>query len=100
MLSGPDVRRHVDIYRLTLDDLRNDALAIKPRVYQIRWPVGIDLPLEIRRTLSEPVQAVATNGNGACAIHAVFGRPSVRAELFAPNARRLVATLMRRYLCL
>ena len=42
---------------------------------------------------SELVGAV-TNGNGACGLHAIFGEPSTRGELYKEGARRLAATLL------
>ena len=38
--------------------------------------------------------SVITNGDGACGVHAVFGKPSERGELFKECSRQVAATLL------
>ena len=47
------------------------------------------------RSMDGSTQAVDTEGQHcACAVHAVFGAPSTRGKLLAPNARQLALSLL------
>ena len=50
-------------------------------------PEPCELPWSVREPWSGPYQGLNTCANGACAVHAVFGRPSALQELFRPQAR-------------
>ena len=84
-----------DQYEFTLADVRGDAFFVKPRSLAIHWSADDAVPEEIRQSVSDTHHAVATNGNGACAIHSVFGRPSKARELFCPGARELATHFLR-----
>ena len=84
-----------DQYEFTLADVRGDAFFVKPRSLAIHWSADDAVPEEIRQSVSDTHHAVATNGNGACAIHSVFGRPSTARELFCPGARELATHFLR-----
>ena len=85
-----------DVYTLCLEDFQQNKLNISAEHLRIVWSPEDDVPEPIKNALREAMRALQTNGNGACSIHAVFGRPSVQRELFASNARQLAASLMSR----
>ena len=56
-------------------------------MYRITWLGEGDVPDDVRAALPSHWRSFQTNGNGACALHAVFGKPNSNKELFAPSAR-------------
>ena len=82
-------------YEFRFGDFRNDTFEIKPRQLTIRWVASDAVPELIRQSTVQPYQAVETNGDGACAIHSVFGRPGPNKELFASGARDLAVHFLR-----
>ena len=82
-------------YEFSLDDFRNNALIVKPQKLAIQWSDDDAVPYEIRNILSVLHQAVETNSDGACALHAVFGQPSGARELFYSGARDLALQCLR-----
>ena len=55
-----------------------------------------EVPQTVRYGMPQYVHAVATNGDGACSLHAVFGQPDAHGVLFAAEARKLAQMYMRR----
>ena len=53
------------------------------------------VPQTVRYGMPQYVRAVATSGDGACSLHAVFGQPDARGVMFAPEARKLAQMYMR-----
>ena len=82
-------------YEFALDDFRSAAVKVKAQQLTIQWADEDAVPNDIRDSLPMLQQAVETNGNGACAIHSVFGRPSAARELFYPDARELAIQCLR-----
>ena len=85
-----------DVYALCLEDLQQNKLNISAEHLQIVWSPEDDVPEPIKNALRDAMRPLQTNGNGACSVHAGFGRPSVHRELFASNALQLAASLMSR----
>ena len=50
------------------------------------------VPEPLRRFLEKRFTSAKTNGNGACSIHALLGRPH-NAELYCKHARELISAL-------
>ena len=68
---------------------------LKPEDYVITFEGGdITVPQNVR-DVAGAAKAVDTEGRHcACAVHAVFGKPSSTGKLAAPNARELARDLM------
>ena len=79
----------VECHEFTVTDFRDNTLQVKPRELTIRWAASDAVDEQTRQNLAEPHHSVETNGNGACAIHSVWGRPSPDRQLFALGARDL-----------
>jgi len=75
-------------YTVRGSDLKNGILTLMPGTYNAVWPQGNNVPECVRQHMSAELCSVKTNGNGACAIHSIFGRPAALSELFLPDARR------------
>ena len=97
-MATPTVQRNTYMpfvqYEFNTVDFQSGAFRAKDSDFKIRWDADDDVPAEIRQMLNGPVRAVVTNGNGACAIHSVFGRPSARKELFLSEARDLAVRFL------
>ena len=98
--SGSSAKKDImfqsgDQYEVHLADVRADALFVKPRLLAIHWSADDAVPEEIRQSISTTQHAVSTNGNGACAIHSVFGRPSAGRQFFCSDARELATYFLR-----
>ena len=83
-----------DVYFLRVEDLERHALEISASVYDVEVPVddesvGLDVGEIPRRMMS-----VATRGDGACGVNAIWGKPGESRELVLPHARYLAAHLM------
>ena len=77
---------HPAHYAFTLEDFRADAFRLKPGQLRIQWDPEDSVCPATRASLGEQFRAVVTNGDGACALHSVFGAPRAR-ELFMIGAR-------------
>ena len=74
-------------YEISVKDFRSKDLTVRSQKLEIQWDASDPVPQEMRQSLAEPYHAVETNGDGACALHSVFGEPSAAKELFCPRAR-------------
>ncbi len=79
------------LFQFSADAFRSETFPKRMGIYGIQWAVEDAVPDVIRRTISDLLVALATNGNGACAMHSVFGFPSVTQEFFAGQARERAA---------
>ena len=70
------------------------GLMIKSEVYDVVLQDDDAIPLEVRAEIPQQMQSIRTSGDGACSMHAVFGKSSGRGELYEPNARSLAANLL------
>ena len=82
------------LYEFSLVDVRNDAIRINPQQLKIHWVSSDDVSEAVRHEAAEIQHAVETNGNGACAVHSVFGRPGADSKLFAFGARHLACRFL------
>ena len=82
------------LYEYSLEECKQDTLNILPREFRVQWREEDAVPAEIRHAWEGPLLAAETNGNGSCALHAVFGRPSAARELFATGARDLAVAAL------
>ena len=82
------------IYQVEMSAIRDQAVAIRPLPLTSEVGAGDDLPAAVRESIPEQTHAIATNGDGACALHSVFGEPEANREMFVPDARALAAHLL------
>ena len=61
-----------------------------PGIFTIQWTLDEDIPAHTRASLPLQWRELKTNGDGACALHAVFGSPNEKQELFFASARQRV----------
>ena len=87
----------ITLYNYTAEDHANASVYIDNRKLNVNFN---SLPTTFRKYNEEyglVCKAMKTNGNRACAIHSVFGRPSEargHQEMFKDNARTLAATCL------
>ena len=81
-------------YCMKVTDFRGDQIVPKTQILSIVFAAEDELPKDVLSKIPRRVQAVPTTGDGACALHAVFGRPSDAGLLFAPHARKHARTCM------
>ena len=81
-------------YKFTMQDIRDGSIVIHPQLFAMAMEAESDLPADVLATMSKPMCAVRTKGDGACAIHSIFGTPGSNQELLAPRARMLASDLL------
>ena len=81
-------------YCMKVADFLGDRIVPKKQILSIVFAAEDELPKDVLSKIPRRVQAVPTTGDGACALHAVFGRPSDAGLLFAPHARKHARTCM------
>jgi hypothetical protein len=91
-LSGASPSRTCRVYKLRNEDVVEKKIMIKKTTYEVT-PTP-EMPACVRALCEGTMQALSTDGDGACALHAVFGRPSSSGQLFLPDARRFAAELL------
>ena len=74
-------------YVVRSSDLKDGTLLLMPGNCGVNWEEGHNAPEELQRHMSSQVCAVKANGDGACAMHSIFGKPAVWSELFPRDAR-------------
>ena len=89
----------LDIYKACARDFIDGRLHIESGPLAIAWDAMLDVPEERSQSLPSSFRSIATNGGGACALHANFGRPTFNAALNAfemeqENARSKCAALL------
>ena len=78
MASSTITRRtDVAVHDFNIEAFRSEAYRVKPHILRIQWSREDAVPEHVKLALTESLHGVSTNGNGACAIHAVFGKPNV-----------------------
>jgi hypothetical protein len=83
-----------DVYAWDYTDFRDNVFKVDPSSLRMQWdPVDV-VPEELGTICLEPVHAVSTFGDGACAVHAVFGTPTASGGLTKKGARDLVRHLL------
>ena len=83
------------IYEFDQVDFATEAFRVKLTQLSIFLTEDDSIPQDVRQGLSKSMYAVHTNGDGACALHSVFGRPGPRGELFVRGARELAVRLLQ-----
>ena len=78
-----------------LENVQKDELVVSRCQYVISWKIDDPVPDHIKQRLTKVLRAARTNGNGACALHSVFGRPSPARELFTPMARDIAVAALK-----
>ena len=79
----------------------DDPLVAKTRVFKVQLDDDHDIPASVRQCMPLEFLAIETNGNGACGMHAVFGRPRrgyAEVEMFATHARTLAVQSLQKTL--
>ena len=74
-------------YVVRSTDLKDGTLLLMPGNCSVKWEECDNAPQELQRHMAGQVCAVKTNGDGACAMHSIFGKPAVWSELFLRDAR-------------
>ena len=82
------------IYQVEMSDLRDHAVVVRPLPLTSEVGAGDELPAAVRENIPEQLHAIVTNGDGACALHSVFGHPNADRELYLPDARASAACLL------
>ena len=86
----------VCVYKCNMTDVRGGMIKVDACKYTISWAEDDDVPQEIREASHNGFHALATKGDGACAIHAVFGKPDSLQELFCNDARQYAINFLSR----
>ena len=81
-------------YEFDMRDIRDQTISIQQHSLVVAVGAGDDILAAVRANMQKPTRPIVTNGDGACAIHSVFGRPGANRELFASRARILAAFLL------
>ena len=69
-----DTTWDINPYALCVADYRSTAIKIRRAVtYRVDWGADEHIPDRVRRSAAENLYAYETKGDGACAIHAIFG---------------------------
>jgi hypothetical protein len=79
-----------DVYAWDYKDFRDNVVKVDPASLRVEWDPGDVVREELGTICLEPMHAVSTFGDGACAVHAVFGTPAASAGLMKKGARDLV----------
>ena len=82
-------------YVVRSSDLKEGTLTLMPGIYNVVLQREDVLPDSLKPHLSGQVCSAKTNGDGACAMHAVFGIPSASSELFLSDARKNAICALR-----
>ena len=90
-MASSTITRKTDVavYDLNIEGLRSVAHRVKTHILRIQCSSEDAVPKHVKLEFTESRRGVITNGNGACAIHAVFGKPNVAQQVFAWDARDL-----------
>ena len=79
------------VYELSGEDVVDKRLVFRRSAYSI---ISDDeMPPRVRALCSGAMHALDTVGDGTCALHAVFGRPTVSGSLYLADARAFAARL-------
>ena len=80
------------VYELSGEDVVDKRIVFRGSAYSI---ISDDeMPPRVRALCSGTMHALDTVGDGACALHAVFGRPTA-GNLYLADAREFAARLLR-----
>ena len=94
-VPGPEESKQAPvIHQYSVCDCREDALHIPGTNFKVQLDSEDEIPADVRLALSVPMRGLETNGDGACGIHAVFGHPSARRQLFARGAREIASRFL------
>ncbi len=91
-LSWTSISQASRVYQLHGEYLAKKKIIFKKPRY-IVTPAE-EMPESVRALCDGTMRALETNGDGACALHAVFGQPTSSGELFLANARDFAARLL------
>ena len=92
MASSTITRRtDVSVYDLNIEGCRSGAYRVQTHKLRVQWTSEDAVPEHVKHELTESLCGVIANGNGACTMHAVFGKPNVAQELFAGDVLDLAA---------
>ena len=82
-------------YVVRSSDLKDGTLLLMPENCSVNLEEGHNAPEELQQHMSGQVCAVKTNGDGACAMHSIFGKSAVCSELFLRDARAAAIDALR-----
>ena len=81
---------HANTYDFNVDDLLSDRIQTN-RWYQIENDTSAQQFQSIFDEIGWNMCGISTRGDGACGLHALFGRPYHRGDMFKEGARNLVS---------
>lgn len=81
------------VYELSGEDVVDKRIVFRQSAYSII--PDDEMPSRVRALCSGAMHALDTVGDGACALHAVFGKPTASDGLYLANAREFAARLLR-----
>ena len=85
-----------DVYAMNFADFKDRGVVVKGRVLTMRLQVSDHMPPLHREKLSDAsYRSLKTNGDGACAMHSIWGRPNLHKELELPGARDKAVNAIR-----
>ena len=93
-----EVVERVQIPEFTASDLTLQHIKLQPTPLYIHWQPTDDVSVHIRRILNVPYFALHTNGDGACGIHAIFGRAHRSGQITKLEARNFAAEHLHKLL--
>ena len=86
------------VYVPRIEDIVNERVQIQDEVYHVDATEDYltQVPARLRKMCDWGLRSIATNGNGACGVHFVFGCPSGAPDrnLFAFAVRKLLARML------
>ena len=96
MASFTALDRRREIYSVGVTDVTENLVLFKGAPKPIGRDAEDDAPEAVCTNVNRRAKRIVTNGNGACALHSVFGKPDARKELFCENARDIMWHYLQR----
>jgi len=84
-----------DIYVVGATDMAENVLRFQASPKSLGIHAGDDVPEAVFANIHRLARRIATNGDGACALHSVFGTPDDEKELFFKNARKTMSDYLQ-----
>jgi hypothetical protein len=75
-------------------DFRNNGFRVDSSSTRVDWDPLEDVPENLRAMCARTMRAVGTKGDGACAVHAVFGAPAALGLHVKTGARDVVRRVL------